>query len=267
MLSAPSFFDLSSFEHQQLFDDCTHVWDALLNLKPYMNGLSYGNFWHNNLIIDGVPLPQTVILHENYLIEAADATIEYGDATKGNLRVYKDGNHLEGASIIMSGAVLMGGALSIGKGVLIESGAMIKSPTVIGDCSEVRQGAYIRGYCLTGTGCVLGHVTEVKHAIFLDHAKAGHFAYVGDSILGNHVNLGAGTKLANLRFTDGEVAVKTPQGRVKTGLRKMGAILGDQVQTGCNSVANPGTILGKKSFVLPNATVASGAHGNNTLIR
>jgi NDP-sugar pyrophosphorylase family protein len=267
MLSAPSFFDLTSFEHQQLFDDGTYVWDALLNLKSYMNGLSYGDLWHSNLIADGVPLAQTVILHENSLIEAQDATIEYGDATKGNLRVSKDGHHLEGASIIMSGAVLMGGALAIGKGVLIETGAMIKSPTVIGDCSEVRQGAYIRGYCLTGTGCVIGHVTEVKHAIFLDHAKAGHFAYVGDSILGNQVNLGAGTKLANLRFTAGQVAVKTPQGPVKTGLRKLGAILGDQVQTGCNSVANPGTILGKKSFVMPNATIASGLHRNNTLVK
>jgi len=267
MLSAPSFFDLSSFKHRPLFDDCTHVWDALLNLKPYMNDLSFGDIWRNNLIADGVPLTKTLILHENSLTEAADATIEYGDVTKGNLRVYQDGHHLEGASIIMSGAVLMGGALSIGKGVLIESGAMIKSPTVIGDCSEVRQGAYIRGYCLTGSGCVIGHVTEVKHAIFLDHAKAGHFAYVGDSILGNHVNLGAGTKLANLRFTEGQVTVKTPQGPIKTGLRKLGAILGDKVQTGCNSVANPGTILGKESFVLPNATVSSGLHRNNTLIK
>jgi bifunctional N-acetylglucosamine-1-phosphate-uridyltransferase/glucosamine-1-phosphate-acetyltransferase GlmU-like protein len=267
MLSAPSFFDLSTFAHRQLFDDCINVWDALLNLKPYMNELSYGDYWHNNLIADGVPLAKTVILHENTVIESTDATIEYGDVTKGNLRVYKDGQHLDGASIIMSGAVLMGGALSLGKGVLIESGAMLKSPTVIGDCSEVRQGAYIRGYCLTGTGCVLGHVTEVKHAIFLDHAKAGHFAYVGDSILGNHVNLGAGTKLANLRFTEGQVAVKTPQGPIKTGLRKLGAILGDQVQTGCNSVANPGTILGKKSFVMPNTTVASGLHPNNTLVK
>jgi len=267
MLSVPTYFDLSSFAHQQLFDECTHAWDALLHLKTYMNGLSYGNLWRSNLITDGVPLTKTVILHEESLIDAQDATIEYGDATKGNLRVIKDGEHLEGASIIMSGAVLMGGALSIGKGVLIESGAMVKSPTVIGDCSEVRQGAYIRGYCLTGTGCVLGHVTEIKHAIFLDHAKAGHFAYVGDSILGNHVNLGAGTKLANLRFTEGQVAIKTPEGSIETGLRKLGAILGDRVQTGCNSVANPGTILGKKSFVLPNTTVASGVHRSNTLVR
>jgi bifunctional N-acetylglucosamine-1-phosphate-uridyltransferase/glucosamine-1-phosphate-acetyltransferase GlmU-like protein len=267
MISAPSLFELSSFAHQQLFDNSTYAWDALRNLKPYMNGLAYRDYRHNGLIQDGVPLARTVILFDDSLFEAVGAEIEIGDATKGDLKVSKDGQHLEGASIIMAGAVLMGGAISIGRGVLIESGAMIKSPTVIGAGSEVRQGAYIRGYCLTGTGCVLGHVTEIKHAIFLDHAKAGHFAYVGDSILGNRVNLGAGTKLANLRFTAGQIKVKSPQGYIDTGLRKLGAILGDDVQTGCNSVTNPGTILGKKSFVMPNTTVSSGVHGNDILVK
>jgi acetyltransferase-like isoleucine patch superfamily enzyme len=267
MLSAPSLFDLSSFAHQQLFDNTTYAWDALQNLKQYMNGLTYRDYRHDGLIQDGVPLARTVILFDDSLFAGAGAEIEIGDPTKGGLQVSKDGQHLEGASIIMAGAVLMGGAISIGRGVLIESGAMIKSPTVIGAGSEVRQGAYIRGYCLAGTGCVLGHVTEIKHAIFLDHAKAGHFAYVGDSILGNRVNLGAGTKLANLRFAGGQMRIRSPQGFIDTGLRKLGAILGDDVQTGCNSVTNPGTILGKKSFVMPNATVSSGAHPNDTLVK
>ena len=267
MLSAPSFFDLTTFGHRQLFDNATHVWDALRDLKAYLNGLGYMDYRCDDLIQDGIPLARTVILFENSIFPAAETSIEYGDATKGGLKVNKDGQHLEGASIIMAGAVLMGGAISLGRGVLVESGAMIKSPTVIGPGSEVRQGAYIRGYCLAGAGCVLGHVTEIKHAIFLDHAKAGHFAYVGDSILGNRVNLGAGTKLANLRFTAGSVKVKSPQGHIDTGLRKIGAILGDDVQTGCNSVTNPGTILGKKSFVMPNRTVSSGVYRNVTLVK
>jgi len=267
MLSAPSLFDISSFDHRHLFDDTTYAWDALRNLKSYMNGLGYRDYRHNELIQDGVPLPRTVILFGDSLFAAAGASIEFGDATKGGLKVSKDGQHLQGASIIMAGAVLMGGAISLGSGVLIESGAMIKSPTVIGARSEVRQGAYIRGYCLAGTGCVLGHVTEIKHAIFLDHAKAGHFAYVGDSILGNRVNLGAGTKLANLRFTAGPVKVRSPQGYIDSGLRKFGAILGDDVQTGCNSVTNPGTILGRKCCVMPNTTVSSGLHHDDTLVR
>ena len=167
----------------------------------------------------------------------------------------------------MAGAVLVGSQIQIGKGVQIETGAYVKGPTVLGDRTDVRQGAYIRGYCLTGSGAVVGHVTEMKHSIMLDEAKAGHFAYLGDSILGNKVNLGAGTKLANLRFTGGTIKVKTTEGALDTGLRKMGAILGDLAQTGCNSVTNPGTVLGRKSLVMPNCTVPSGYHADSSLIR
>jgi NDP-sugar pyrophosphorylase family protein len=113
----------------------------------------------------------------------------------------------------------------------------------------------------------VGHVTEVKHSIFFNGAKAGHFAYLGDSILGNAVNLGAGTKLANLRFTGGEVPVRTPNGTMATGLKKLGAIMADEVQTGCNSVTNPGTLLGKKTMLLPNTTAPSGYHPPNSLIK
>ncbi len=144
---------------------------------------------------------------------------------------------------------------------------MLKEPAIIGDCSEVRQGAYIRGYCLAGRRTVIGHTTEVKHTIFMDDAKAGHFAYLGDSILGSRVNLGAGTKMANLRFTGGEVPVRTPDGTIASGLRKLGAVLGDDVQTGCNSVTNPGTIIGKCSMLMPNTTSPSGYHPPNSLIR
>ncbi|MCD6389932.1 MAG: hypothetical protein J7L69_11015, partial [Desulfobulbaceae bacterium] len=151
--------------------------------------------------------------------------------------------------------------------VLIEAGALIKSPAIIGDWTEIRQGAYLRGYCLVGRRCVVGHVTEVKHSIFLDDAKAGHFAYLGDSILGNEVNLGAGTKLANLRFTPGDVQIRTADKPVSTGLRKLGAILADHVQTGCNSVTNPGTLLGRKSILMPNTTAPSGLHRPSSLIR
>ena len=118
-----------------------------------------------------------------------------------------------------------------------------------------------------GDGCVVGHVSEVKHSIFLDGAKAGHFAYLGDSILGNQVNLGAGTKMANLRFVKGNVQVRTPGGQLDSGLRKFGAILGDEVQTGCNSVTNPGTLIGKHSFLLPNTTAPSGYHPENSMLR
>lgn len=266
MLSTPSFFALHDFSHQAVFQDTVHVWDALKNLKAYMRGLPCPLLRHPRLQ-DGVPLPCHLILHEGELREAADCEITWGDATKGELRVTCSGQELTGASVIMAGAVLMGTGIQFGKGVLIESGALIKGPAVLGDCTEVRQGAYLRGHCLTGKSCVLGHATEVKHSIFLNDAKAGHFAYLGDSILGSAANLGAGTKFANLRFLPGNVPVRTAKGLIDSGLRKFGAILGDRAQTGCNSVTNPGTLLGPDSLLLPNTTAPSGYHPPKSMLR
>ncbi len=266
MFAPSSFFDLSGFAHRALFEASVHAWDALKNLKAHMNGLDYGTFRHYRLK-DGSPLPCHLIFHEGRLQEAEGCVITWGDALKGQLKVFRDGKELAGASVIMAGAVLMGSRIRIGKGVLIESGALIKEPAVIGDCTEVRQGAYVRGYCLTGSRCVIGHTTEVKHSIFLNDAKAGHFAYLGDSILGGEANLGAGTKFANLRFLPGNVQIKTPNGPVDSGLRKFGAILGDRTQTGCNSVTNPGTLLGPDSLILPNTTAPSGYHPPKSVLR
>jgi len=266
MLSAHSFFDLSSWGHPELIRAEDQVWSALKNLKSYLEAQRYPEL-APSMIQNGAPLKRTLVYHTGTLLEGNGLTIEYGDTTRGALRVFQDGKPLPGASVIMAGAILSGDQIKIGKGVLIEPGAFIKSPTIIGDQTEIRHGAYIRGNCLIGRNCVVGHVTEVKHTIFLDGAKAGHFAYLGDSILGNQVNLGAGTKLANLRFIKGNIAIITPEGKFETGLRKLGAILGDSVQTGCNTVTNPGTLLGKKSMVIPNTTVPSGYHVNSSLIR
>jgi NDP-sugar pyrophosphorylase family protein len=266
MLSVHSFFDLSSCEHPELLRPEDHVWVALKNLKDYLDAQRYPEF-SPALIQDGEPLTKTLVYYNGIMLEARGFTIVYGDATKGGIKVYHDEKQMIGASVIMAGAIFKGSRIRIGKGVLIEPGAFIKSPTIIGDQTEVRHGAYIRGNCLIGRNCVVGHVTEVKHTIFLDGAKAGHFAYLGDSILGNGVNLGAGTKLANLRFIKGDISIAIPGSTVKTGLRKLGGILGDYVQTGCNSVTNPGTLLGKKSMVIPNTTVPSGYHPDSSLIR
>jgi acetyltransferase-like isoleucine patch superfamily enzyme len=266
MLAAQSFFDLTGYDHPELIQPDALAWSGLQQLKAYLDGQSYPVF-SPDMIQDGVPLERTFVYYNGTLLESREFDIEYGDATKGGLAVLHDGQPLIGASVIMAGAVFCGTRIHLGKGVLVEPGALIKGPTVIGDQTEVRQGAYLRGYCLIGKNCVVGHVTEVKHSIFLDGAKAGHFAYLGDSILGNQVNLGAGTKLANLRFIKGDIPIKTPTGTVDSKLRKFGAIMGDQVQTGCNSVTNPGTLLGKRSMVMANCTVTSGYHEDSSLIR
>ncbi len=263
-LTANYFFDLSDFEHRDLFEEGP-VWEALKKLGSYMPAAEYPVL--PGEIKTGLPLDRPLIFHGGEYCDGSDLEIVYGNTGKGELAVYDGDRRLDGASVIMAGAVLKGSKFRLGKGVLVESGAFISGPVILGDFSEVRQGAYLRGNCLTGRGCVIGHVTEVKNTIFLDEAKAGHFAYLGDSILGNNVNLGAGTKMANLRFVNGNVSIRTPDGTVDTGLRKLGAILGDQVQTGCNSVTNPGTIIGRRSFLLPNTTSPSGFHPECSMIR
>jgi len=123
---------------------------------------------------------------------------------------------------VQDGAWLVGAGIIIAAGAVVEPGAYIHGPCVIGPDTEVRHGAYLRGNVVAGAGCVIGHATEVKNSIFLDGAKAGHFAYIGDSILGNRVNLGAGTKLANLRLDGREVLVDDAGRRRPTGRRKLG---------------------------------------------
>jgi NDP-sugar pyrophosphorylase family protein len=167
---------------------------------------------------------------------------------------------------VMSGVTIEDEALVyIGEGTIVESGVYIKGPAVFGRDCEIRQGAYIREHVLTGDRCVIGHTTEVKHSIFLDGSKAPHFSYVGDSILGNDVNLGAGTKLSNLPVTSDvkvekrlrpSIKIKMPDSRiVDTNLSKLGAILGDGVETGCNVVTNPGCLVGKGTLVYPNTSL------------
>jgi bifunctional N-acetylglucosamine-1-phosphate-uridyltransferase/glucosamine-1-phosphate-acetyltransferase GlmU-like protein len=266
MLNAASFFTLEDFPGKELFAETSYVWEGLINLKSYMNNAAYPALVHENLE-SGQPLLRPLIWYDGRLQSTQNCIITYGDATKGKLSVTRDNTTLEGASVIMAGAILIGSRIQLGRGVLIESGALIKEPAILGDQSEIRQGAYLRGYCLVGKRCVVGHTTEVKHSIFLNDAKAGHFAYLGDSILGGDANLGAGTKFANLRFLPGNVQVRTENETIDSGLRKFGAILGDKAQTGCNSVTNPGTLIGPEGILMPNTTAPSGYHPAKTVIR
>lgn len=141
--------------------------------------------------------------------------------------------------------------ISIGKGTVIEPGAYIIGPCVIGENCVIRHGAYLRGNVIVGDHCVVGHASEVKNSLLLDHAHAAHFAYLGDSILGNSVNLGAGTKCANLRFDRKEILFHYEGKKYPTGLKKFGAIFGDRTQIGCNAVTNPGTITGVDVYCCP----------------
>lgn len=266
VISVESFFDLSRFAGAELFQAAAPVWQPLGDLKSYMDSYTYPKY-EQVYFKNGIPLAEHVIIHEGKMLCFNDIEITFGDTTKKGLHVKLGGMVLEGASVIMAGAVILGKQIAIGKGVLIETGAMIKSPAILGDYTEVRQGAYLRGYCLTGKRCVLGHTTEIKHSIFLNDAKAGHFAYVGDSILGQNANLGAGTKFANLKFLPGNVSIFHEGKTIDTGRRKLGAILADGCQTGCNSVTNPGTLMAKGAVLMPNTTAKGGLHQAKAVIR
>ncbi len=261
MLQPEDFFDLKDVGPKGLFQDVEFVWEALGRLKAYLKETLSPNVSR----LCGDMVPKTRVLYNGEVIEDG-FVIAGGDASKGELKVVKDGAELQGASVVCAGAVLSDDRIQIGKGSIIEPGALVKGPTMIGDHTEVRQGAYMRGNCLVGNGCVVGHTTEMKTAIMLDGAKAGHFAYIGDSILGNDVNLGAGTKLANLKIVDTEINLRIEGQTYKTGLRKFGAILGDKVEMGCNSVSSPGTLLGRDSLVYPTVNVPGGYYPENSVV-
>jgi NDP-sugar pyrophosphorylase family protein len=141
--------------------------------------------------------------------------------------------------------------ITIGKGTVVEPGAFIRGPCIIGKDCEIRHGAYIRGNVVTGNDCVIGHATEIKRSILLNHVCAGHFNYVGDSILGNRANLGAGVKCANLRLDHNTISILFQGEKFQTHLNKFGAVIGDDAQLGCNCVTNPGTLIGKETFCHP----------------
>ena len=140
----------------------------------------------------------------------------------------------------------------VGADCVISSRAELIGPAVIGPGTEIRTGAYIREHVLVGNSCVVGNSTELKNCVLFDQAQAPHFNYVGDSIMGKGSHIGAGVILSNLKSDQSEVHVKDGHGLdLPTGLVKFGAILGDGVEIGCNSVCYPGSIIGRGSIVYP----------------
>ncbi len=227
MLNPQDLFDLSRFAHKEIFDGCEFAWNALSKIEHYIQDQFFS------------------VLKPSLNTEVSPGAFIEGD-------VY------------------------IGQGTVVEPGALIYGPTIIGENCEIRQGAYIRGNVILGNKAIVGHASEVKNAIFLDNAHAPHFAYVGDSILGNQVNLGAGTRLANVPLFSAKdpVTLKRPTIRIRldgkeidTGLSKLGAILGDEVQIGCNTVTNPGCIVGPRTLIYALTSLKSGYYPADSIIK
>lgn len=138
----------------------------------------------------------------------------------------------------------------IGENVKIYPTATIEAPAIIGSGTEVRPGAFIRGSVITGENCVIGNSSELKNCILLDRVQVPHYNYVGDSVLGNHAHMGAGSICSNLK-ADGKPVVIHGDEDYETGLRKIGGILADDADVGCGCVLNPGTVIGKATTVYP----------------
>lgn len=230
MLRPEDFFDLKKYEYSSVFDGCEFVWQALLRIGAF--ALEY---------ITAID---------------SDSTI-FGEVRAG---AYIDDRN----------------SVVIGKGTVVEPGAYIQGPAIIGKDCQIRHGAYIRGDVIIGNGCVVGHASELKNSIMLDGAGAPHFAYVGDSILGGDVNLGAGTKLSNVPVVSEKDVMTGKRPTIKiningteydTGLQKFGAVLADCVQTGCNTVTNPGTLIGPRTLIYPNVLLRKGYYPADHIVK
>ena len=237
------FPQLEKFTHNDIFRNIKQVWDPLKNLNKIITKI---------LAKDATGNP---------IESVSGLTIDRSSSVKGI--IVKDWIKLE-TSIISHDL-----KIKIDRGTILEPTAIIKGPSVIGKDNDIRQGSYIRGNVIVGSNCVIGHCTEIKNSLLMNHVEAGHFNYIGDSILGSYVNMGAGSRLANVQFrglqekmndTINDIEISIENKLIATGLSKLGSVIGDNVEIGCNAVLSPGTLIGKDNWIYPNCTVSKGFH-------
>ena len=167
-------------------------------------------------------------------------------------------NGVEGFHLLEEGIL-------VGDNVKIAKTATIEAPAIIGSNTELRPGAYLRGNVIIGEGCVIGNSSELKNCILLNHVQVPHYNYVGDSILGDYAHMGAGSILSNLKSGGSNVVIHGDKD-YETGLRKIGAFLGEHADIGCGSVLNPGTIIGKNTRVYP-LSMLRGCYPENSIVK
>lgn len=151
----------------------------------------------------------------------------------------------------------------VAKSAKVAPTAFLGGPCIIGEHTEVRHCAFIRGSALVGNGCVVGNSVELKNVIIFDDVQVPHYNYVGDSILGYHSHMGAGSITSNVKADKTNVVIKSETDSIETGLKKVGAFLGDYAEIGCNSVLNPGSVIGRHSNVYPLSMVRGVVQANS----
>lgn len=174
--------------------------------------------------------------------------------------------------ILQLGAALSNEYIEVSSGVWVHKSAKaaptahIGSPAIIGSGTDIRHCAFIRGSVLVGENCVVGNSTELKNSILFDGVQVPHYNYVGDSILGYKAHMGAGAIISNVKSDKTPVTVNFGDKRICTGLKKLGAVLGDFAEIGCNCVLNPGTVIGKNTSTYP-LTALRGAYPDNCIVK
>ena len=143
----------------------------------------------------------------------------------------------------------------VAKSAKVFESAYINGPAIIGKNAEVRQCAFIRGNAIVGEGAVVGNSTELKNVILFNKVQVPHYNYVGDSILGYKAHMGAGSITSNVKSDKKLVVIKTEEGNIETGMKKFGAMLGDEVEVGCGTVLNPGSVVGSRTNIYPLSSV------------
>ena len=143
----------------------------------------------------------------------------------------------------------------VAKSATVAPTAFINGPAIIGKDAEVRHCAFIRGSAIVGEGAVVGNSTELKNVILFNKVQVPHYNYVGDSILGYKAHMGAGSITSNVKSDKKLVVVKTPEGNIETGIKKFGAMVGDNVEVGCGSILNPGSVIGSNTNIYPLSSV------------
>jgi bifunctional UDP-N-acetylglucosamine pyrophosphorylase / glucosamine-1-phosphate N-acetyltransferase len=177
---------------------------------------------------------------------------EYAWQALAKIADYLQANLRPGLHNRCEGVAFVGKEVFIGEGTVVEDGAMIKGPAIIGRNCHIRHNAYLREHVILGDNCVVGNCSEVKNSLLFNKAGAPHLNYVGDSILGYRAHLGAGVVISNVKLVPDTVTVDINGRPFDTGLRKFGALVGDSSDIGCNSVLNPGSIIGRGSVIYPN---------------
>ena len=157
----------------------------------------------------------------------------------------------------------IGDRVIIGAGTVFEPGVLIKGPAIIGKNCQIRHNAYLRENAIIGDNCIVGNSSELKNALLFNGAQVPHFNYIGDSILGHKAHTGAGVICSNLKSLPGNVTIMVEGKPLDTGLRKFGALIGDGAEVGCNSVLNPGSVLGRGAIIYPGVNWRSFLPANN----